>query len=64
MSRLIKYIIFISGLYLSMFNFSLYAENYIKIIYDVGDDIITNVDIKNQYKYLLCQLYYILFYFE
>jgi peptidyl-prolyl cis-trans isomerase SurA len=36
-----------------MFNFSLYAENYIKIIYDVGDDIITNVDIKNQYKYLL-----------
>ena len=32
---------------------SVNSKNNIKIIFDVENDIITNVDIKNEYKYLL-----------
>ena len=35
------------------FNLSIKAENNVKIIYNIGDTIITNIDIKNQYKFLL-----------
>ena len=53
MYRVLKLIFSVISLCIMTFNLSIKAENNVKIIYNIGDTIITNIDIKNQYKFLL-----------
>ena len=53
MYRVLKLIFSVISLYIMAFNLSIKAENNVKIIYNIGDTMITNIDIKNQYRFLL-----------
>ena len=53
MDKIRKLLFFLIIFNLAIFTSSVNSKNAIKIIFDIENDIITNVDIKNEYKYLL-----------
>ena len=53
MDKIRKLLFFLVIFNLAIFTSSVNSKNAIKIIFDIENDIITNVDIKNEYKYLL-----------